>query len=75
MARDFEFTRNCVFCGKPHTVKVDGAHFGKWQEGELIQYAMPEESATVREFLISGICPKCQESIFGGDSEEDEDEE
>lgn len=57
----------CVFCGKEHSVEVDFDNFMQWKMGALIQNAMPELNATQREQLISGICPNCQERIFGGD--------
>jgi len=43
--------------------------------GELAQNAFPYLSATEREQLISHICPKCQDSIFGSDEDEFEDED
>ena len=61
----------CPFCGKKHTVVVEEEGFRKWQEGELIQKALPSLSATEREQLISNICPTCQGSIFGEDPEEE----
>lgn len=57
----------CAFCGKEHSVEVDFDKFMQWKMGALIQNAMPELNATQREQLISGICPDCQERIFGGD--------
>lgn len=57
--------RKCVFCGNPHSITVKMDEFVKWTEGELIQKAMPNLTATEREQLISGICPKCQKEIFG----------
>lgn len=51
----------CPFCGKEHFVTVNMP----WENGELIQKAMPSLSATEREQLISHICPKCQVSVFG----------
>lgn len=56
---------NCVFCGQYHEVRVPINGFYAWQKGAVIQNAMPEVSATDREFLISGICPVCQKTIFG----------
>ena len=55
----------CPCCGKEHFVVVDEEEFMAWENGELIQNAMPSLSATEREQLISHICPKCQASIFG----------
>ena len=62
----------CPFCGADHSVIVDFNEYSAWQAGELIQRAMPTASATEREQLISGICPKCQEGIFGEDDEPDD---
>jgi hypothetical protein len=55
----------CVFCHKAQEVEVPTTAFMKWQEGALIQKVMPEVSAETREFLISRICPTCQEKVFG----------
>lgn len=65
-------SNRCPFCGKTHDVEVPFDGYLAWQSGELIQNAMPKLSATEREQLISGICPKCQDSIFG-DFDEDEE--
>ena len=59
----------CPFCGADHSVVVDFNEYSTWQAGELIQRAMPTATATEREQLISGICPKCQEGIFGADDD------
>ena len=61
----------CPFCRSTHSVEVDPKAYHRWEGGELIQRAMPTLSATQREQLISHICPKCQESIFGVEDEED----
>ena len=55
----------CPFCGKDHAVKVNLAQYEAWQNGELIQNAMPDLTPTEREQLISGLCPKCQAEMFG----------
>ena len=55
----------CPFCGGDHAVEVDLAKFEAWQNGELIQNAMPDLTFTEREQLISGLCPKCQVKAFG----------
>ena len=60
---------NCKFCQALVRVALPTAGFYNWQKGALIQNAMPEVSTDTREFLISGICPKCWERMFG---EEDE---
>ena len=63
MRIDVEMT--CPFCGARHSVEVNLTGFEAWQNGELIQRALPELSATEREQLISHICPKCQAEVFG----------
>ena len=55
----------CPFCGAEHSVEVDSAQFEAWQNGELIQRAMPDLAPTEREQLISRMCPKCQAEVFG----------
>lgn len=55
----------CPICGEEHSVEVVLSEYERWENGELIQNAMPSLSATEREALISGLCPKCQAEIFG----------
>ena len=71
--KDMTFERPCVFCGKVHSVEVMEYEFRLWREGALIQEAMPDTSVEDREFLISGICPKCQKDIFGDNDDDFED--
>ena len=39
----------------------------RWEDGELIQDAMPYLSAGERELLISGVCGKCFDKMFEED--------
>ena len=55
----------CPFCGANHTVEINLAQYKAWQNGELIQNAMPDLTPIEREQLISGLCPKCQAEMFG----------
>ena len=55
----------CRHCGEEHTMEVSQEGFQKWNEGELIQNALSELSADEREILISGICGKCYDTMFG----------
>ena len=57
----------CLICGKSHPVEVNLEKFEAWQNGELIQNAMPDLTPTEREQLISGVCPKCQADFFEGE--------
>ena len=55
----------CPFCSEDYAVEVDLAQYEAWQNGKLIQNAMPDLTPTEREQLISGLCPKCQAEMFG----------
>jgi hypothetical protein len=56
---------NCVFTGNEYQCEVPFEGLKKWQEGELIQAALPNVTADDREFLISGISPAGWKSTFG----------
>lgn len=55
----------CIKCGFAHHMRIDPADVRDWQEGKLIQHAMPYLSAGERELLISGICEDCFDEMFG----------
>ena len=55
----------CSFCGEVHAVEVNLAQYKAWQNGELIQNAMPDLTPTEREQLTSGLCPRCQAEMLG----------
>lgn len=61
---------SCPFCGKETALLVPARGYLRWQDGELIQNALPDLSASERETLISGLCESCQADIFGGDDDE-----
>ena len=48
-------------------IAVTAVQIASWQEGELIQNAMPNLSADDREFLMTGITPEEWDSTFGED--------
>ena len=54
----------CPFCGKTHEVECNELDYLDWQDGALIQDAMPYLSAQEREYLITGICSTCWEKCF-----------
>ena len=69
-------TKVCPICGKSYkAATMSDDAYNAWQNGVLIQYAMPELTATERESLISGICPDCQKRIFGSDEDYDDYED
>ena len=57
----------CKKCKEVNEIQVDLEKFIAWQQGELIQNALPELDADQRELLISGICPKCWDKMFPSD--------
>lgn len=64
MLNPIKLDMRCPMCGQTHSVVVEEGDFLEWQNGELIQRAMPDLSIVEREQLISHICPKCQAIIF-----------
>ena len=65
-------TRKSILTGIVRTRELDitEAQFEAWQNGELIQDAMPQLSVSDREFLINGVTDAEWRQTFG---EEDED--
>ena len=55
----------CHMCGKTHTLHVYPEDLERWEKGEVIQNAMPYLRPEERELLISGICGRCFENLFG----------
>ncbi len=66
-------TKTSPISGKDSSMNLDitQEQLLKWQNGELIQNAMPQLSITEREFLISGMTPEEQDLMFGGPDKED----
>ena len=62
---------NCYSCKEKQTLTVKIAGLAGFRAGAAIQNAFPDLDADQREFLLSGICPKCWKDIF---KEIDEDE-
>ena len=71
--RDAIVEIHCPFCGCVHTVEVNEDAYYDWQEGMLIQNAMPDLTPTEREQLISKLCPDCQDKVFGSEDEDYDD--
>ena len=58
---------DCVQCKETQHLTVGTADLTNWENGELIQNAMPYLTADEREVLISGICGTCFDNMFAGD--------
>ena len=64
---------HCPFCGHVSILGVDAKDCIAWKNGGLVQDCFPYLDASEREILISGLCFKCQDEVFGSDDNEDED--
>ena len=54
----------CRCCKEMTSLEVNFTGFEAWQNGGLIQNALPELNANQRELLISGTCPTCWDMVF-----------
>lgn len=67
-------TRKSAFTNNVHTmdINVTQEQLSAWENGTLIQNAMPHLSADEREFIMTGITPQEWEDAFGGSEDEDD---
>lgn len=57
---------HCPNCMKQFVLTVPEQAYKAWARKEAhIQDAMPMLSADERELLLSGLCPKCWNKLFG----------
>lgn len=59
----------CKTCKNEIEVPATEAQIIAWQNGKLIQDAMPNVPAELRELFLSHICPTCWKKIFSEDEE------
>jgi hypothetical protein len=69
-----EVMATCRFCGTTHTITVYIDDYFDWQEGELIQRAMPYLTPGERELLKSQTCQDCWDKMMAGLPDEEEEE-
>lgn len=69
-----KITRTSPYSGKDNTLEIDVTEeqIIKWQQGMLIQDAMPNLSPDEREFMMTGCTPEDWEDMFGDDWDEDD---
>ena len=70
MAQD-KVACQCTRCQDLHILLVEAEDLAAWRGGQLIQNAMPYLSPDEREILISGVCGRCFDEMFG-EGEDDE---
>jgi hypothetical protein len=62
----------CIECGHEEAPTVDADKYLRWKDGEgHVQHMFPELSDDTRELMISSICGKCFDSLFGNEDEEE----
>lgn len=69
MTEEIVLTRinaKCICCGAKKVYHLPAEDVKAWCNGKLIQEALPQLPAEDREFLISGLCPKCWDKLFIG---------
>ena len=59
----------CRRCGMLHDIDAPTRGWIDWQEGELIQVALPTLTADERELLISGTCGTCFDRMFPSEND------
>ena len=62
-------TRTSTLSGHISSMNIDVTleQVASWEQGELVQNAMPNLSADEREFIMTGITPDEWASVFGED--------
>lgn len=54
----------CPECGKQHYLGMTVDDFRDYAVDCLVDKVFPDESADVRELLITGTCPECWDKLF-----------
>ena len=65
--RPHKLWATCNRCKGQTEMMVDVNDYTLWENGTLIQDAMPYLSDAEREVLISGTCGSCFDEMFGGE--------
>ena len=63
-----KITKQSMFTGKTSSMEIDvsQSEIDAWQDGELIQVAMPNLSSGEREFIKTGVTPEEWDETFFG---------
>lgn len=58
------YSMTCSCCGTEYLIAIDPKDIERWQNGELIQNAMPYVDVNMRELIINGICGFCFDEMW-----------
>lgn len=72
-------TPTCMWCGRSGSVKISDAEYRAWTSDSrpLVQEALSETDAALREQLLTGTHPKCWDEMLDqmmGDDPTDEED-
>ena len=64
-----QITKTSMFTGAVTTMDIDVTQeqLNEWENGKLIQEAMPDLSPDEREFIKTGVSPDEWNKMFGGE--------
>ncbi len=68
-------TMPCPSCSEILTLEIDGSLLFQYHQGASITTVLPNETRATRERFITGYCDTCWTSMFGEDTDDDDDEE
>lgn len=67
MPKTIKLEKQCPFCGKTHVMEFDALSYNvgmeKYMSGALCQNAFPDFTPSQREFIMTGICDECWDSM------------
>jgi len=67
----YTFRAECIWCATPKTITLPAEQLFEYRRGALVQNAFPEMSAEDREFIISGVCPACFDTLREDEPEDE----
>jgi len=67
----YTFRAECIWCGTPRPTTLPAEQLFQYRQGAHVQDAFPEMSADDREFIISGVCPTCFDTLREDEPEDE----
>lgn len=60
----------CTYCETRYDFMVDPEGFARWQNGQHIQNALPDNTPAERELILNHMCGTCFDQMFPPDDGE-----